>query len=315
MNYPKVSIIILNWNGWNDTIECLESLYEINYPNYNVIVVDNASEDKSIEKIKDYCKGKMNISSKFFKYNSNNKPVEIFEISENGAKKSKFLEINEYEKLNPNRRIILIKNKDNYGFAGGNNVGIEFALGVLNPDYVLLLNNDTVVDEDFLIEMVKVGESDKKIGIVGSKIYYYDYNGRNDVIWGLGGGGVNLKTGGTWHYEMNKIDNEKHEDAIECGYITGCSMLIKGDILKILKGFDEDYFCYYEDADLSIRCKKLGYKLICATKSILWHKVSVSSGGEYSPTSIYYMSRNRILFVKKFNNFTFIPLTFATSSS
>jgi len=80
-------------------------------------------------------------------------------------------------------------------------------------------------------------------------------------------------------------------------------MLIKNEVLYKLKGFDERYFCYYEDTDLCVRCRELGYKLLCATKSILWHKVSASSGGEDSPVSIYYSTRNRIYFVKKYNSF------------
>jgi len=336
MNYPRVSIIILNWNGWRDTIECLESLYKINYPNYDVIVVDNDSKDESIEKIKEYCEGNIEqilpefvalrsapieVNSKFFKYSNSNKPIKVFELSEDEARNGKFLDKEKYELLEANKRMILIKNNDNYGFAGGNNVGIKFALDVLNPDYVLLLNNDTVVDKDFLIEMVKVGESDEKIGIVGSKIYYYDYrdksegfvdsrkplrfsssNGRDDVIWGLGGGGVDLKTGKTWHYYSKKIDDKNYNDVVECGYITGCSMLIKRDVLKVLNGFDENYFCYYEDTDLSVRCKNLGYKLVCATKSVLWHKVSSTSGGMYSPIYTYYETRNNITFVKVHND-------------
>jgi len=295
---PRVSIILLNWNGWKDTIECLESLYRINYNNYDVIVVDNNSQDESIEKIKEYCEGKVEVNSKFFKYSKETKPIKVFEVDEEDVEKGYFKNKEEYEELPPNRRLILIKNKDNYGFAGGNNIGIRFALNVLEPKYICLLNNDTVVDRDYLIELVKVGESDEKIGIVGSKIYYYDYNGRDDVIWALGGGGVDIKLGKTWHYIEDREDR-----VVECEYITGCSMLIRKEILYKLKGFDERYFCYYEDTDLSVRCRKLGYKLLCATKSILWHKVSVSSGGENSPVTIYYMTRNWIYFVKKHNSF------------
>ena len=86
MDYPRVSIIILNWNGWRDTIECLESLYRINYLNYDIIVVDNDSNDESIEKIKEYCNGKTEINSKFFKYSEENKPIEVFEILEDDAR-------------------------------------------------------------------------------------------------------------------------------------------------------------------------------------------------------------------------------------
>ena len=85
MNYPKVSIIILNWNGWKDTVECLESLYQITYPNYDVIVVDNGSEDESIEKIKRYCKGEIKVESKFFDYLPTNKPIKIIEYTREEA--------------------------------------------------------------------------------------------------------------------------------------------------------------------------------------------------------------------------------------
>ena len=300
MKYPRVSIIILNWNGWKDTMECLESLYKINYPNYDIIVIDNDSKDESIEKINEYCNGNIKISSKFFKYSKENKPIKVFEVNEDKARNKKFLKKDDYEKLNPNKRMILIKNKDNYGFAGGNNVGIKFSLDVLNPDYVLLLNNDTVVDKDFLIEMVKVGESDEKIGIVGSKIYYYDYNGRSDVVW-FAGGGINTKTGYGWHEGDHTIDNRAYNKIKEFDFITGCSMLLKKEILEKLKGLDELYFACYEDSDLSIRAKKLGYKCVYIPKSILWHKLGVSGNG--SPASVYYQTRNRILFVRKHNAF------------
>jgi GT2 family glycosyltransferase len=82
---PKVSIIILNWNGWEDTIECLESLYQITYSNYDVIVVDNGSEDESIEKTKEYAEGKIRVESKFFEYSSENKPIKIIEYTREEA--------------------------------------------------------------------------------------------------------------------------------------------------------------------------------------------------------------------------------------
>ena len=103
---PKVSIIILNWNGWEDTIECLESLYQITYPNYDVIVVDNGSEDDSIEKIKEYAEGKVRVESKFFEYDSRNKPIKIMEYTrgeaEAGGGKEK-----EIANLPSNRKLII----------------------------------------------------------------------------------------------------------------------------------------------------------------------------------------------------------------
>ncbi len=170
----NVSIVILNWNGWRDTIECLESIYQNNYPNYNVIVVDNDSNDESINKIKEYCNGQIKIESSFFEYNQHNKPIEILEVESN-----EYILHKDYEEC-PSLRLILIKNDKNVGFAEGNNIGIKYALNNLYPDYLLLLNNDTVVDKRFLVEMLKVSESDNKIGIVGPKIYFYNEPNR---IW------------------------------------------------------------------------------------------------------------------------------------
>ena len=150
---PNVSIIILNWNGWKDTIVCLESLYQTNYSNFNVILVDNASTDNSIDKIREFSK---NISKKkygFFDYN---------------FKDNIFIETKANIELDSYKNLILIKNDKNYGFAEGNNIGIKFAFDNLNPQYILLLNNDTLVDINFLKELFNVVESDKEIGSVQS---------------------------------------------------------------------------------------------------------------------------------------------------
>ncbi len=155
----KVSIIILNWNGWEDTIECLESLYQINYPNYDVIVVDNGSQNESVEMIKNYASGELSVESDFFEYKKFNKPIKIFEYS---AKELESLQIiNEnYYNLDSNNKLILIKNEVNSGFSEGNNIGINFSLQFLNSNYILLLNNDTVVDKNFLNELVKFADTD-----------------------------------------------------------------------------------------------------------------------------------------------------------
>jgi len=116
----------------------LESLLKIDYSNYHIIIIDNASEDESIEKIKDYCNGNIIVKSQFFKYDPSNKPIEIVEISEEESKKAK-LEIENINSLNKN--ITLIKNENNHGFTEGNNIGIRYAIKNLNSDYVLLLNN------------------------------------------------------------------------------------------------------------------------------------------------------------------------------
>lgn len=179
---PKVAIIILNWNGWKDTIECLESLYQITYPNYDVIVVDNGSEDDSVERIKEYAESEIKIESKFFEYAPSNKPIKYIEYTREeaeagGGKEDKIVDLSSI------RKMILIKNKQNLGFAGGCNVGIQYALQN-GADYVLPLNNDTIIKEDFLDGFIGQASKYPDAGAIGPKIYFYD---EPDKIWFAGG--------------------------------------------------------------------------------------------------------------------------------
>ena len=295
---PKVAIITLNWNGWKDTIECLESLYQITYPSYDVIVVDNNSENDSIEKIKEYAEGKIKVESKFFEYDPGNKPIEIIEYTREEAEDGGGDE-KEIANLPSNRKIIIIKNEKNYGFADGNNIGMRYALKNLNPDYVLLLNNDTVVDKAFLGELVKVAESDEKIGIVGPKVYYYDCAGRTDVIY-FAGAELVLWKGGDKRYGFNEIDQGKWDEIREVNVIEGTCTLIKNELFKEVGLLDEKFFGYREDTDFCMRATKEGFKLLYAPNARIWHKVAASFGlGRNNPFKVYLMVRNRFLFIKK----------------
>ena len=128
---PRVSIIILNWNGWRDTIECLESVFQIDYPNYYVIIVDNGSENESLVKIKDFCLGKIQNPSSLFKYSLDNKTVKVLDYTRQDAESGGGNE-DLISYLPSNKRLILIKNEKNYGFSEGNNIAIRYALNALN---------------------------------------------------------------------------------------------------------------------------------------------------------------------------------------
>ncbi|OEU44199.1 hypothetical protein BGV40_00015 [Methanosarcina sp. Ant1] len=275
-NYPTVSIILLNWNGWEDTIECLESVYSINYPNYQVIVVDNGSQDNSLQKIEDYAKGILKPNSKFFNYSKDNKPLTIITYSKEESELNSD-ENKEFFKLPSNRKLFLIKNEYNYGFAEGNNIGIRYCLTSFHPDYVMLLNNDTVVDKDFLDKLVMISESDEMIGIIGPKIYYYEFGGQNDII-NFAGGKINwLRYPGYHHIGdgVKDVDSRIHSGIKECDWITGAAIMIKSKFLSY--GFlDNNYFFGCEDVDLCMRLKKQGCKIFVNLDSLVWHKIGVS---------------------------------------
>ncbi len=293
----KVSIIILNWNGWKDTLECLESLYQINYSDYNVIIVDNNSEDSSIEKIRNYCEGKLKVESEFFKYNSMNKPINILETTKDESESIINIETN-FKCLTSNRKLILIKNDKNYGFAEGNNIGIKYALNILNSDYVLLLNNDTVVDENFLDRLVTISGNDENIGAVCPKMYYYDYNGRKDVIWFAGENFSFWKGEFYSRYGFNKTDTGNYEKIKEVDKVEGTCILIKKNVLNEIGLLDPKYYIYWEIPDLCFRMFKKGFKGLYIPEAKIWHKVSASSKKALSKTYTYYI-RNQFFFMKK----------------
>lgn len=276
---PKVSIILLNWNGWEDTIECLESLYQIRYLNYNVILVDNHSDDKSIERIKEYLNGDLPIRSEFYEYNTSNKPIELLEKGETPTR--------------GNESLILIRNSENLGFAGGNNVGINHAMVELNPDYVLLLNNDTVVDKNFLNELVKTGEQNSEIGFVGAKTLFYD---AENTVQEAGGGMVDYSRAEVEEIGFNEADDGSLDSYIEPDYIGGACILVKSRVIKQIGGLDESYFMYWEDVDWCTTGLENGYKSVYDYQAVVWHKYGSSSENTFK---MYYLNRNRLYFMRK----------------
>jgi len=257
---PLVSIIILNWNGWQDTLECLESLYQINYPNYHVILVDNHSQDQSLEKIREYCQGKITTESKFYTYNPENKPLTLNELTKKEAEE----EISKIEM--PDNHLTLIKNDRNYGFAKGNNIAIKYTQKIHNPNYILLLNNDTVVTPEFLTEMVNVAESDEKVGIVGCKLL----NADNPQI--IDSTGHIINWGRIVDRGHGKVDKGQYDHEIEImGAMAACA-LYKKEMLRETGLLDTSYVTLGEDADLSWKAHNLGWKALYTPDAVVYHK-------------------------------------------
>lgn len=304
-NEPSVTIIVLNWNSWKDTIECLESLFQIDYNNYNIIVVDNHSKNDSINKIKEYAKGKIKVKSKFFRFNGDNKPISLIELTEQRTREivnGENWDENETKilKLKPNEKLILIKNDDNYGFAKGNNIGMRFAMNTFSPDYFLLLNNDTAVEPSFLTRMVAAGDDNKQVGIIGPKIPYYDKPNKNWFCKGIiNWFSINI----AYHGEKCKGNNTSND------YITGCAPLIKKEVIEKIGYLNEKLFLYFEDVEYSVRAKEKSYDLLVEPGAVVYHKVSATSYSFILSKAQYYFSRNRIWFVKKYCPRKYLPIS------
>ena len=268
--YPTVTIIVLNWNGWENTIECLESLYNIEYVNYYLILVDNASNDDSIKKIKEYCNGNLKLKSNYFKYRDQNKPIHIKEIYSEEIKQIE-LEENLINSSTHQKNLLFIKNDRNYGFAEGNNIAIRFAMENLNQEYVLLLNNDTVVDKKFLNELINVAIKKDNIGFIGPKIYKYDQNAISNII-SFAGGHLNAYTTQPHPRGADQLDVGQFDNNSKVDYVEGSCIIIKKDIINRIGLLDQEYFTYWEEIDWCIRGEKVGFDSIYAYKSIVWHK-------------------------------------------
>lgn len=245
---PKVSIILINYNGDNDTIDCVNSIKNIDYSNYEIIVVDNAS------------------------------------------KTQKELE----SKLDSS--VIYIKSSENLGFSGGNNLGIQYAVKH-GTDYVMLLNNDTVVERDFLSILVNAATKYPNAGILTGKILYYS---KPDYTW-YAGGYMNLNRARIHHYHIGEENNFGDSDKI-VSFATGCLMMIPSAVIKKVGMLNDIFFMYSEDAEYCARIQKSGYEIRYIPEAKIYHKVSASSGGAGSKLSQYYRTRNEMYLVAHYAN-------------
>ena len=236
MEEPLVSIILSNYNGLKHLKECFDSLNNLDYQNFEIIFIDNCSQDKSVEFIK------------------NNYP-----------------------------HVRIIQNEKDYGFSGANNIAAKQAKG----EYIAFLNIDTVVDKNWLKELVKVAEKSKDIGIVVSKMYYY----HNKTLINYAGGCFD-GYGKTLHIGENQKDKNILNVERETFYACFAAALIKRRLYNKIELFDSIYYAYSEDLDLSWRAWISGYRVIYTPKSFIYHKIGQIIRTEKSPRKTFYYERN-----------------------
>jgi hypothetical protein len=255
----KVFVTLVNYNNNETTHDCLDSLEGLNTDGFSlsVVVVDNASKEK-------------------------------------------FTEDKKYEKFT----LKIIRSEKNLGFAGGQNLGIKFALDN-GADYVVVLNNDVILDKNLISELLKTFQEEKDCGIISPKIYFakshefhkdrYLESELGKVIW-YAGGKMDWGNILASHRGVDEVDKGQYEKVEQTDFASGCCEMIKRDVLEKVGLFDERYFLYYEDNDLSQRAKKMGFKVFYQPKGILWHLNAGSTGGSGSSLHDYYITRNRLLF-------------------
>lgn len=245
-SFPKVFIIILNYNGYELIRRCLSSVFKIEYSNFEVVVVDNCSTDGS------------------------------FELAKTHFGKASF-----------------IRNQANMGFSAGNNAGIRFALE-RRADYVLLLNNDTEVEKEFLLKLVEAAESERRIGVVSPVIF--DASSRE--VW-FSGGVIDW-----WRMKALHCRDIDMVEQKESQFISGCAMLIKADVFKSVGLLDEQFFLYWEDVDFSLRSRMRGYKNMVVRSSWVYHFEKSERNREQKT---YWLVLSGLLFFRKHTPWFFRP--------
>jgi len=205
-------------------------------------------------------------------------------------------------------QVIVIETNTNTGFSKGNNIGIRKALD-LGCDYIVLLNNDTIVTLGLFDKLISFAKSDFNIGLVSPKIYFakgfeyhqerYKDKEKGKVLW-YAGGRLDWDNIYATHRGLNEVDMGQYDDLLETDFATGCCMLLKRKVIEKIGFLDEKYFLYYEDIDYSQRVKKIKMKVVYYPDAFLWHKNASSSGKPGSKLHIYYQNRNRLYFGFKY---------------
>lgn len=279
MKINKTAVLILNYNNSTDTIECLESLIQSKDKDYDVFILDNNSKKTYVDELVNW------ITKKFQSFRNLNSSLSI--------NTNKIL-IQEHIFLD--KHIYLLLNDENYGFAKGNNFLYKFASSIYSYDHYLLLNNDTKVTPFFLSKLLVTSYKDSNIAAVSCIITDY-FNHNNSTF----GGYISFLKGSGYFY--TKSTNKR------ITFLSGCLMLIKASIIEEFGLFDENYFLYLEDVDLSLKYLRNGKKLALNQEVVIYHKESRSTG-KRSDLTVYYNVRNRLYFTYKNQKNFFLKISF-----
>ena len=286
----KVYIILVNWNGWADTVECLESVFRNDYPNYCVILCDNDSCDSSLEYIKAWAEGKMDVflpkSHTFhsLSFPPISKPVSYVQYDRVQAEAGG-------SKENADANLILIQTGANLGFGGGNNVGLRYALLQSDCGYVWLLNNDTVIDNTAIKKMIEA--SNNGLSMTGSILKFYS---QPDKVQAYGGGYFSSFT--------SRVVSETKFFPKKLDFINGASLMMSREVIQRVGLFDSNIFMYFEENEYCIRAKKHNIQMKCADVNV-FHKVGSSQNSNRNYTSWLNLYENKVYVMKKHFSYGF----------
>jgi len=271
MNAPVVYAIVINFNGWRNTTECLASLYRSDYPALRVLILDNASSDGSRDRIRDWAAS------------------ELQGVAASG-------------------RPVVMALQSNLGFAGANNVGLRYLL-TREPDaYAWLLNNDTIVAPDALRRMVALAQSDANIGAVGATLLRHDDPERLETA---GGGTFVEWHGMVQSIRSDAARAAPRPAPTRLDFISGTCMLVPRRTVERVGLMDERYFLYAEDVDWGARIRESGLRLAYCAAAEVWHKGGGSTVHQSAVHDYYCVKSSLLLVHKRRPQFLPLALAYS----
>lgn len=285
-----IAVLFLNWNGYEDTVECMETVFSQDYERFQVILFDNGSTDGSYEKLIQYLEGKADLSflSQCVQPDILGTPV---------SEKRSF-HISNGTDYNEKADVIVLRNEKNAGFAPCCNQGIRYCLQRSFFMRILILNNDVLLFPGMISRMNKTMDNNIDIGVLGTKVYFYEPGRR---IQSMGGRFIFAD----WelfrsHEELEMFGDDLGEGVFRTSVLTGCALMIKRELLE-KQLIPEEYYHFWEDLEFFYRVARQGHMIAIDTKAELTHKGGASSGYHHGPTyfSSYYGLRNKIMFTRR----------------
>jgi GT2 family glycosyltransferase len=295
-----LGVVLVNWNRWQDTIECLESLLRSPHP-LHVVVVDNASADGSVEKIAAWAQGQLPASvanPEMARYSQPplEKPLPVTILDSVTAHSPG-------SSAGPG--LTLVHSGGNLGFAGGNNVGLRLLMADRRVNLFWLLNNDTVVAPDAVTALVDSMTRSPGIGMCGTVVRFYH---RPDQVQALGGSRFSPLTGQSAGLGAGSSGNiaAGADIAAAMDYVLGASLAVSRAFLETVGLMEERYFLYFEEIDWAVRNRRVQHPLATgfAAGATVYHKEGGSIGssgtrGARSNLADYWLNRSRLAFIRR----------------
>jgi GT2 family glycosyltransferase len=293
-----VYIIVLNWNGWRDTIECLQSLLVLHSCDYRIVVCDNDSSDDSLVHIGAWINGLPAEQTLI------EQAVGLLDAVAQDAYQFVNIQVQPSAPPNPIYRFYLIQTGSNRGYGAGNNVGIEFALRDPQASAVWVLNNDVIVAPDSLAQLEAYAKKYSQAGLIGSKLMFYSDPTCIQAV----GGKLNAYFATSIHLGQGERDIAQYDDEVfakEIDYPVGAALFVPRQFIESVGLLSEEYFLYFEEIDWVLRGKAHGWEIGYCWQSKVFHKEGASAGSHAdarfkSTLSDYYSLMNRVVFTRKF---------------